>query len=674
LNNLQSIFRKKLKGLALEHGEIRGAATPRRLAVGISGLSDRQPDRREEILGPPRKAAFTQDNQPTKAAEGFARSQNIRIEDLKTVSTPKGEYIMAVKESPGQATDTLLASLLPEIIQELHFPKSMRWGAGETSFARPIQWILAMYNDKPVVMQTGIIPNGHITRGHRFMAPEAIPVKDFNAYLESLRKAHVLADPQERKQKVIKEINHAADEAGGHVLPDDDLVDLVTNLVESPHAICGTFHEKFLQLPKDVLITSMREHQKYFAVVDGENNLLPHFIAVNNTQVKDAAITAEGHQRVLRARLEDAMFFFKDDQQKKLTDRVTDLSGIIFQSKLGTLREKTERLTTLASGLAEDTSPAHKESVGRAALLAKTDLLTAMVNEFPSLQGVMGRDYARLEGEDPDVAKAIEEHYLPVRAGGELPSGMIGALVGLADRIDTVVGCFGIGQVPTGTADPFGLRRQTLGFLHILEKHGLSLSLDRLVDQSMQLYGDKLTVPGGEAKKNILLFIKNRFVNDLTSRGIPLEALEATTSVSFDNPLDCRKKTDALVEISGQESFALLAGAFKRVVNIIKNHQTRTVNKDLLKESAELDLYSKYLECKASTESHLNQRDYGKVMAEILKMKDPVDRFFDDVMVMVEDEAIRNNRLSLLGIIADLFLNIGDFSRMNPLTQENQSP
>lgn len=669
LSQLEKILSDRLTGLALPYSGLRTAATPRRLAVSISGLAERQPDREEEILGPPKKAAFDQNGQPTQAAIGFAKKGGVEVEALQTVATPKGEYLMVRVKQIGRQTEEILAELLPEVVTSLTFPKSMRWGAGRTSFARPIQWLLAVYGGKTVPFTLDTITSANLTSGHRFMARGPFPASCFSDYVETLRTAKVLVEPAERRSAVLAEISKAAQQVGGTILPDDELVDTVCNLVEKPFALCGTFEERFLALPREVLITSMREHQKYFAVVDGAGKLMPHFIAVNNTETKDAKLAADGHQRVIRARLEDAFFFFKEDQRRSLEDRIEDLSGVIFQHKLGTMLDKTRRVTVLAGLLARKLAPEHLAPTERAALLAKTDLLTDMVGEFPTLQGAIGRDYALLGGETEEVATAIREHYLPVRAGGALPASITGALVGMADRLDSVTGCFGIGQIPTGTADPFGLRRLSLGLLHIITAMGFRLSLAEFVDQALSLYGDKLTVPRAEASRNVLDFLKGRFNNDLTSQGIPAEAVEAVTSVAFDDPLDCKRRINALLAISSQEAFPVLAGAFKRVINIIKDNSETAVQPELLSESAEQKLHAAYLAVREEAAPLLAASDYEGALAVILKMKEPVDTFFEEVMVMVEDEKVRANRLNLLTAIARLFLQIGDFSKMNAISQ-----
>jgi glycyl-tRNA synthetase beta chain len=669
LKNFNTLMTARLDALGLEYGSVKTAATPRRLAICISDLAPNQPDREEEFIGPSKKAAFDENNAPTKAAIGFAASKGASVEDLDIVETPKGDYMRLLKEKKGQATAELLQKILPEAILGLAFPKSMRWGDERTVFVRPIQWLLALYNGAVIPFTIGAIASGNTTRGHRFMAPATLTVKSYEDYLAGLRHNRVLADCAERRAVVEAEITRAVAEAtgsdGAAVLADEELVDTVTNLVESPHAVCGLFDEKFLALPDAVLITSMREHQKYFSVVDQNGALLPRFVAINNTHIKDEKAAAAGHQRVLRARLEDALFFFNEDQERSLADRVGDLTGLIFQNKLGTMYDKTERLVQLAGNLAQVLAPDRRPTTERAALLAKADLLTAMVGEFPSLQGAMGRDYALLDEEEPSVAAALQEHYLPVRAGGTLPKEIDGALVGMADRLDTIVGCFGIGQRPSGTADPFGLRRLALGLLHIIEDRSCTLSLSALVEGALELYGEKVSEDSEIVKAQVLDFIRGRFVNDLVARGVPREAIEAVTSVSFDDVVDCRVRIEALAAVKEQPTFAVLASAFKRVMNIIKDSPGGTVDDNMLQESAEKKLFEILQKVQKEAEPLIVAQEYDAALNVILRMKEPVDTFFDQVMVMADDQQLRENRLNLLSAIAQLFLKVGDFSKMH---------
>ncbi|MCX5870773.1 MAG: glycine--tRNA ligase subunit beta [Deltaproteobacteria bacterium] len=670
LEQLQQNFIRKATDLQLGFGQVKVAGTPRRLALMVQDLGDRQPDRREELMGPSAKAGLDADGGFSKAAQGFARSKGAQVSGLKVVHTAKGEYLMLVREVAGVQTAELLPDFLGALLSEFSFAKSMKWGSNSNTFARPVQWLLALYGPDVVNLSLNGIVSSHSSRGHRFMAPGDIEIQGASSYEQQLAAAHVLVDPVRRRQAVLAEIERAVAEkpglTGAHLAIDEALVDTVTNLVEYPFAVCGAFDECFLELPDEVLITSMREHQKYFPVVDGQGSLLPFFVAVNNTRVADIALTRKGHERVLRARLEDALFFFGADRQRRLEDRFPELSGIIFQARLGTMLEKSERLIKLSAMLAEKLAPEHIDAAQRAARLCKIDLLTDMVGEFPSLQGDMGAAYALSDGEPAEIALAIREHYLPKRAGSELPASTLGALVGLADRLDTLAGCFGIGQQPTGTTDPFGLRRLALALLNIIGDRSYSLSLREMVYKALALYGDK--VDGSAVTvDSVVAFIKGRFVNDAVASGVDQEAVEAVTSLDFDDANDCKKKIDALAAIRDEESFAVLAAAFKRIRNIIKEHQGREVVSALLVEEAEQNLAEVYSNVSTAVQPLLAQKEYGQALAVMLALKEPVDLFFESVMVMADDEKIRGNRLNLLTAIAQLFLQIGDISKMTVL-------
>ncbi|HID70318.1 MAG TPA: glycine--tRNA ligase subunit beta [Desulfobacterales bacterium] len=667
LAQLKQNFIDQAKELNLSHGSVVTMGTPRRFALLVEDLADRQPDSREELLGPSKQAGFDDDGNPTKAAMGFARSKGADVADLQVVETDKGEYLMLVQERKGLATAELLPDLLADLMEGFSFAKSMHWGSGTAMFARPVQWIVALHNGKVVSFSHGGISASNVSRGHRFMSNNNVSLQGVTGYKESLAEVFVQVDQNERRDAVLTEIEKAVaatlDPSTASVAVDEALVDTVCNLVEKPFGVCGSFDAKFLQLPDEALITSMREHQKYFPVVDKDNNLLPNFVAVNNTKVKDINLTRTGHERVLRARLEDAFFFFASDKEKKLEDRLNDLTGIIFQAKLGTMLEKTDRIVKLAGLLAEQFIPGSVEEACRAARLCKTDLLTDMVGEFPSLQGNMGSAYALEDGETDGVALAIKEHYLPKRAGAELPSSSIGAVVGLADRLDTLSGCFGIGQVPTGTTDPFGLRRIALGILHIVEHFGWTLSLNDIVHKALSLYGDKVN-GSSETVDQVIAFIRGRFVNDQLAAGVDGEAVDAVTSVEFDDVNDSLAKINALAAIRGEDAFSVLAASFKRIRNIIKKNSATDVTESLLMEQAEKNLAAVYKQVKIDVQPLLGASDYNGALSAMLVLKEPVDDFFNEVMVMDEDEAIRTNRLNLLTAISTLFLRVGDISKM----------
>jgi glycyl-tRNA synthetase beta chain len=667
LAQLRDKFMVKAVELKISHGEIKTMATPRRLALIVLDLAEKQEDIREEVMGPSTKAGLDREGKPTKAALGFAGSKGATADDLQVVATPKGDYLMLVREMRGQNVQDLLPTILRQMLVELSFPKSMRWGNNASSFARPIQWLLALNGNAVVHFEHEGIATSNTSRGHRFLNNYQISIEDPLSYEDQLAEVNVIVDRQKRKDGVVKTINEAVAASPslskGQVFIDSELLGTVTNLVESPFGICGIFDEKFLALPDEVLITSMREHQKYFPVVDDEGGLLAGFVAVNNTKTEDESITRKGHQRVLRARLEDALFFFKSDRERSLDQLIPNLKGIIFQAKLGTMLEKSERLVKLTRMLAEKLNPAAAEDACRAALLCKADLLTDMVGEFPSLQGIMGESYATLSGEKRSVALAIREHYMPKRAGADLPTETAGALVGLADRLDTLVGCFGIGQVPSGTADPFGLRRISLAILQIIRGNDYTLSLREVIHKALALYGNR--VDGSSTTVDaVLSFVEGRYRNDCIAKGWDAEAVAAAASVGFDDVNDCSLRAEALSDMKTNPVFGVLASSYKRIKNIIKDNRDTEVRDELLVEQAEKDLFQLLTQVRLQMRPLLEEKNYRAYLECLLKMKEPVDTFFDTVMVMAEEKDIRLNRLNLLTALGELVLRIGDISIM----------
>ena len=452
--------------------------------------------------------------------------------------------------------------------------------------------------------------------------------------------------------------------AGGTVNPDEKLLDEVSFLVEDATPLCGSFEEKYLALPRELLITTMREHQRYFTLVDSNGKLLPRFITISNTRAEDPSVVVRGNERVLRARLSDAMFFYNEDQKVKLESRLEALKSVVYQAKLGTSYEKVMRFRELANGLAAALDPKVGALVDRAALLAKCDLETGMVYEFPELQGVMGREYALIEGEDSRVAVAIYEHYLPIQAGGQLPSDNVGAFVSLADKIDTLCGCFGVGLIPTGTADPYALRRSAIGILNIITDRGFRLSIPELVGRSLALLTAKLTRPLAEVQADVVGFIRLRLVNLLTTQGYPQDVVDAVLSASFDDVLDALERVKALAELKGREDFEPLAVAFKRVGNIIKGGVDQAVDAGRFEAPCEGELWSALQQVQGTVAGATAAGRYGEALQAIAGLRAPVDAFFDGVMVMAKDDAVRNNRLALLTGVASLFQGIADFSRI----------
>jgi glycyl-tRNA synthetase beta chain len=665
LVDLEALVKKELEASRIDFKGIKTLGTPRRLVLAIESVSEKQRDEEMKKIGPSKQAAFDAKGNPTKAAIGFAKSQSVAVESLTTIQTEKGEYVCAVKKESGRPTSELLASLLPKWIFSIPFQKSMKWADVPIRFARPIHWILALFGGEVVSFEVGHIRSGKMTYGHRFMRPGRVSIKDFQSYLQKMREASVIVDPAERKKKIEDGMTREAAKVSGRVLKDEDLLNEVNFLVEYPVALCGAYDSKFLSLPREILIHSMKEHQRYFPVSDGHGKLLPYFICISNIRPKNRKVVVRGNERVLKARLSDAVFFFEDDLKIPLEKRVEQLKKVVFQAKLGTSYEKVMRFRQLALWMTERIDPKLREAVERTSLLCKADLVTGMVGEFPKLQGIVGKEYARLANERPEVAEAIYDHYLPGFAGDRLPSSPIGDIVSIADKMDTIVGCFGVGLVPTGTADPFGLRRQALGIIRIILEKKYSISLRGLIEESEKQLKEKMERPIEEVKEEVLDFFRVRYQNFLLDKEYPFDVTDAVLSISFDELLDVQGRIDALRKAKEWKDFESIVIAFKRAINILKGSPPkREINPSLFAESAEQNLYQSFLKAKEKINLHLNKRDYPSVLLEMTQMKKPIDGFFDGVMVMVEDEAIRNNRLALLDEIGKLFLRIADFSKL----------
>ena len=645
--DMKSMIRKELETANIEFGEVISMATPRRLVLLVKDMAAEQPTMNSKTIGPARSVAFDGDGHPTKAALGFARSQGIEVHELKVEDTEKGQYILAERQVIGRKTDELLVEILPRFINNIPFRKSMRWGDLDVRFARPIHWIVALFAGNVVPFTFGNVESGSVSRGHRFMADKTFPVRDFDHYLDECARHFVIPDPEHRKDIIRREIEVLAVAAGGSVLPDEELLEQVAFLVEYPSAVCGTFSPDFLAVPKEVLITSMRSHQRYFSLVDDKGRLLPAFITINNTLAVDPSVVVKGNERVLRARLSDARFFFDEDRKVPLKCRVDSLRSVLYQARLGTSYEKMERFRSLAEGLAGELNPELKDKVSRAAYLCKADLVTGMVGEFPEVQGVMGREYALLDGEDAEVAKAICEHYMPTQAGGELPGSDCGAFISLADKLDTICGCFGVGLIPTGAADPYALRRSALGIINIILAKEYPLSLSLFIDSSLDLLQDKLTRPRDQVKSDVLEFFRGRYVNLMAGR-YPVDVVEAVAAVSFDSLVESSAKMEALTEFRSRPDFEQLAVAFKRVSNIIKGAEVGEVVKSHFREPAESELFESIDTVSKKTMGKLDAGRYLEALAEISNLREPVDRFFNDVMVMADDEKLRKNRIALL--------------------------
>ena len=669
IEDLRNNILKGLDAARLTHGAARIYGTPRRLAVLIEGVLEAQPDVTREEIGPPAKVAFDANGQPTKAALNFAEKVGVPVDKLSRKQQPKGEYLAATVEEKGRPALEVLPQLLHDAIANIPWRKSMRWGANDAQFARPVHWLLARFGADVVPFGWGDVKSGGATRGHRFLSNHDIEIPQPSAYVELLREAEVIVDPAARREAVVAAAEQGAREAGGELLRDEELFDHVTWLVERPSFVVGHFEESFLDLPKEVLVSEMKGHQKYFSVVrPGDTALVPAFVAIANTPVRDPNLARRGFERVLRARLSDGRFFFDEDRKTPLVERVERLKKVTFQAKLGSIFDKVERIRAIAAWLAQDLEldAPKREHVERAATLAKADLVTGMVGEFPELQGVMGREYALASGEPPEVARGIFEHYLPRGQGDLLPEGDVGAVVGIADRIDTIVGIFGIGKPPTGSADPFGLRRACLGIIQVALHKGYRFSIARLVDRALAGLADKLALPAPEVKAQVLDFFRTRLKN-LWAEAHPVEIVEAVLAAGFDDPIAARARLSAVDQMLGDESFRALAEGFSRtnIVEKAKSIDVRDVDPQLFEKDAERVLFKSFLAARKQVDERLQVDDYAAVLRDFTTLQRPLDQFFTDVMVMAEDPRVRDNRLRLLAEVRELFGKVADFGRMD---------
>jgi len=670
--NLASLCRRALEENFLSYDGLETFGTPRRLTLRVKGLADKQQDRTEEAYGPPIKIAFDEKGNPTKPALGFAKAQGVDINKLITVKRDRGEFLALKRKIKGQKTDKILKEILPDLILSLPFRKSMKWGDGEITFVRPLRWILSLFGGKTISFELEGLKSSSKSYGHRFMNPKPFKVSNWEDYEKGLKEGYVLLDQKKRNETIKKAITELADKIGGLIPEDPELLETVTNLVEIPIVLKGDFEEEFLALPNEVLISVMKYHQKYFPVFSKskKGQLLPHFIFVCGTPVEDTQVVCKGNERVIRARFSDARFFYDEDKSSQLSSKLEDLKGMVFLSEIGTYYQKTQRLIELAGYLGKTLG--FKDSIKdikRAAELSKADLATQMVFEFPELQGIMGKYYAELSGEAPEVAKAIEEHYMPISRDGDLPETEIGSIVSIADKIDTISSCFISGLIPTGTSDPYALRRQAIGIINIVFERNFHLSLKELfqaslksiINQTDNKYSDSLE----ETLNAIMGFMTERFRNLMITEGFAQDVVDAVVSAEFDDILDAKRKIEALTEFRKAADFEALGIAFKRVVNIVKGHTAKKVSEKHLIEPVEKDLYKSFKEVRDKVQAKILEKNYLDSLLLMKNLKEPVDKFFDNVMVMDKDPKIKENRLSILSEIKNLFFKIADFSKLS---------
>ncbi|WP_318408607.1 glycine--tRNA ligase subunit beta [Photobacterium leiognathi] len=655
-------FEAELKAADLPHDGIKWYAAPRRLALKVTGLAENQPDKVVEKRGPAIASAFDADGNPTKAAQGWARGNGITVDQAERMVTDKGEWLLFKQEVKGQPAQALLPELAAAALAKLPIPRPMRWGDKDTQFIRPVKTLTMLLGDELVEGTILGVASARTIRGHRFMGEAEFTIDNADQYPAILEeRGKVMADYEARKAIIVADAQKAAQAVGGTADLEDDLVEEVTSLVEWPVVLTASFEEKFLKVPSEALVYTMKGDQKYFPVYDAEGKLVPKFIFVSNIISNDPSQIISGNEKVVRPRLADAEFFFNTDLKSKLIDRLPQLETAIFQKQLGTIKDKTDRITELAGYIA-DKIGADVDNAKRAGLLAKCDLMTSMVFEFTDTQGVMGMHYARHDGEQEDVALALNEQYMPRFAGDQLPSTPVSSAVAMADKLDTIVGIFGIGQAPKGS-DPFALRRASLGVLRIIVENGYDLDLVDLVAKAHSLFGDKLT--NNNVDSDVIEFMLGRFRAWYQDAGFSIDVIQAVLAMHPTQPADFDKRVKAVSHFRELDAAESLAAANKRVGNILAKFDGElptTVDNSLLVEAAEKELAEKVTAVVAALEPVFAAGDYQTALTELASLREPVDAFFDNVMVMADDEKLKVNRLALLNLLRNQFLKVADIS------------
>ena len=663
LNALSQTIQAGLEKERLAHGEVSLYGTPRRLAVLIKDLQLQQEDQVLEVKGPPKNIAYDTEGQLTKAGQGFLRSQGVEADAVFIKEFQGADYVYIKKEVKGKQTSALIKPLLEDIIANLHFPKNMRWGDYDLRFARPLRWIVCLLGEEVIPLEVGPVRADRITFVHRQLSQGPIVVSKPADYLPSLKDGYVLADMTERKELIRRQIVELAKEKNAVVTEDGDLLDEVLNLVEYPTAFCGRFAEEYLELPSEVLEMTMKSHQRYFPLEDGDGGLLPGFIGIRNGADNHLETVIAGNEKVLSARLADARFFYDEDQNTPLADNVAKLENVVFQEGLGSMGDKMARIEAISAGLTRLLGfSQHTEAILRTAKLSKADLVTQMVNEFPELQGVMGEKYALLQGEEPDVAVGIREHYLPRFAGDDLPQTPAGIVVSLADKFDTLVGYFALGKIPTGSQDPFALRRQAQGVVQIL-LNGQCLALGSVIDLVGAEYAKFGVQLSEEAKMELLEFFRARLRVLLLDQGYAYDLVDAVLASGEDRLSELQKRVKSLAEFRVTPQFDNLITGFDRVENLARKAEGTELNQAVM-QAADQEFYQAMTEIKGRCEAKMAEGDYSGYLRALADFRAPIDRFFTDVMIMDEDLQIRSNRLALLQAALALYAAYGDFKQI----------
>lgn len=669
LKQLEDKMKAMLREEGVSFGDTKAYATPRRLTLIIEDLADRQPDVEEEVKGPAKKISFDEKGQPTKPLEGFMRSQGVALEDLTEKEIKGVPYIFVTTFKEGRSTVDLLREEVPNVLREIHFPKNMRWGGKNIRFARPIRWLVSLFNEEVVEFPFEGIPVGNVTRGHRFLGSSHITLKNPDVYLEELKKNYVIADQNERKEKIMYEAKRMAKSLGGEIKEDPDLLEELTYIVEYPTPITGNVKEEYLTLPKDVITTPMREHLRYIPVYRSGDTLMPYFITIRNGNSDYADIVAAGNEKVLGARLEDAKFFYNEDLKTPLADRVESLKGIVFQEKLGTIYDKVKRIRELSEKIGQYLEVAEEtlEAVDRAALLSKCDLTTNMVQEFTELQGKMGEVYALKNGEEKIVAQAIREQYLPAFAGDELPKSTTGSILSLADKLDSIVGLFAIGLTPTGSQDPFALRRAAIGMIHMVNNNKWDLPLETIVDYALYIYVQQkgLAFNYKEVKDAILSFFGGRIRQMLLGEGIPYDVVDSVLSTESYDILELFLRAKGVTDWLAKEDRTEFIDAYTRLANLAVKYETPMVfDENTLEEKEEIALYKGYAALEEKLEGCICKKEFSEALDLANSLSGTIHNFFDNVMVLDKDPKKKGTRLALLHRIDEKIKEILDINKL----------
>lgn len=664
LEQIKGIAEAMLKDKRIAFESIKTCGTPRRLTLLVKGVAEQQEDLEELVKGPSKKAAYDENGNPSKALLGFLKGQKAELDEIFVQELAGVEYIYFKKKEKGQPTKEVLKAILPNILTSITFPKSMKWGNKSFRFARPVRWLVPILGDELVEFDKDGILCSRNTRGHRVLSQGSIEIKNVSEYFDKLRKGFVIADQEERRTLIRKQCDELAKAKGGEVLMDEELLEEIVYLVEYPTALMGGFENEYLKLPKEVVITPMKEHQRYFPVIDKNKKLMNYFITVRNGDNRFLETVQEGNEKVLKARLADANFFYSEDRKNSLEDCVEKLKNVVFQETLGTIYDKTKRITAISEYLAEVVGVAGeaRKQLLRSAYLCKADLVTNMVKEFDELQGIMGREYALLQGEKEEVADAILEHYLPRFAGDCTPETTNGSILSISDKMDTICGCFAIGIQPTGSQDPYALRRQAIGITSIILDSKMHLGLAHLADTALKAFAEKGILKGDAkaVKKDVIEFFKQRFRNVMIDRDFEYDVIDAVINAEFDDIYDSYLKIEELSKWKHRDEFLNILGSFNRVSNLASKAKSSEINIELFTEKAELELLKAFDRVNAEYEGYVDNREYGKALKLMITLKKPIDDFFDNIMVMVEDEDIKNNRLGLLKSMANMMNRMAD--------------